>query len=516
MFCRSLLLGLLVSISPAFAQAPNIQKGVELLEQERYAEALPLFEQARRAQPGNASIENVLGIIKSKLGRLEEANGHYEKAIRLNPKLEAPHKNMGFNHLQLKQYPAAEEQLKVARDVDPKDPFVHYYLGLLYLAISRDKEAVEELKPAGSLLENDPDNALQMVKACVRLNRIDEALGLLGILEGRSALSVAQEYDLAGLLSAQKQYLQAADRLRRAVAADPKSWAHRYSLAVALLQGKRADEAISLLESLASERPQDANILVLLGSAYEAGGKAPQALEAYRKAARTDPQNPDRYLDYSRLLMDLDRFDQAAQFVQQGLKSVRDTYPLEVRLGAAQMAGARYVEARQAFQRAIEAHPEIALAYVGLAQAYLMEELDEDAAQLLAGARQKLPPEFPLEYYCGLALSRLNRNEEAAAVFEKAVSLNANVAEAHYELGKVYVRMNRVAAARAELERVLELAPLHANAHYQLSRIYMRLGEEDKARKMALEARQLIQTLREEGLKAQRKRLEAVQAPGNQ
>ena len=58
---------------------------------------------------------------------------------------------------------------------------------------------------------------------------------------------------------------------------------------------------------------------MFLGSAFEMQEKMPEALEAYRAAAVADPSNPDRTLDYTRLLMDMDRYDEAIQFIQSGM-----------------------------------------------------------------------------------------------------------------------------------------------------------------------------------------------------
>jgi Flp pilus assembly protein TadD len=67
------------------------RKGVELFQQSDYQGALREFEQALRAEPANAAIENALGLTDSKRNRIAEANGHYEKSIRLDPKSADPH-----------------------------------------------------------------------------------------------------------------------------------------------------------------------------------------------------------------------------------------------------------------------------------------------------------------------------------------------------------------------------------------------------------------------------------------
>ncbi len=116
-----------------FAQASNIQKGLELFQRGEYEAALRDFEQASMAQPGSPALENVIGLTDTKLGRLDEADLHYQAAIRLNPKLPAPHKNLGFNYLNTKRYDAAAKELEEALRLDSTDPFAHYYLGMVFL-----------------------------------------------------------------------------------------------------------------------------------------------------------------------------------------------------------------------------------------------------------------------------------------------------------------------------------------------------------------------------------------------
>ena len=118
-----------ITLAPLFlsfallGQTDSLQRGLELFRQEKYEEALQQFEEARRLQPNNASIDNFIGITETKLGRMDEANQDYEIAIRIDPKLAGPHTNLGFNYLSKKQYDLAEKQLRTALLLDSVDPF---------------------------------------------------------------------------------------------------------------------------------------------------------------------------------------------------------------------------------------------------------------------------------------------------------------------------------------------------------------------------------------------------------
>jgi tetratricopeptide (TPR) repeat protein len=332
-------------------------------------------------------------------------------------------------------------------------------------------------------------------------------LAFVDSLEQQAALTAKQEFDLATLLNSKGLYPDAVARLRRAAEMNPANWVNRYNLADALLEAGQNQEAVSLLESLAAELPRNGTVLSLLGSAYQNAGQPERALEQYRQAVAADPGNHDYYLDYARMLADLNRYDESEQFIESSLREFGDDYALTIRLGALQMMQGKLEEARQTFRKAVDANPEMALGHVALAQTYLRERRDADAAKELAETRSKLPPDANVEHYYGLALVRLERYEEALAPLHEAIRLNPGDPETYFMLGKADAALNRTAAARADFEQTIRLDPRNAGAHYQLSRIYAQLGDEAKAKEMAERTRQLIQSQREEGLKAQRARL---------
>jgi tetratricopeptide (TPR) repeat protein len=287
----------------------------------------------------------------------------------------------------------------------------------------------------------------------------------------------------------------------------------KYDLAVAYLNAGHPDKALQLLQPLAAEQPENASVLSSLGSAYEATDQLPQALEAYKSAVRDDPQNPDRYLDYTRLLMDLDRNDEAMNVVEQAIPTAQDAYALDIRLGVLCIKQGRFDEARTALNQAIQLHPEIVVGYVALAQSYMQQGSNDKALEPLLKARGTLPSDAALEYYVGLVSLCLGHYTDAEAALKNSARLRPEVVESHYQLGKLYFETNRLHDAQSEFERVIALAPGNSNAHYQLSKIYARLGDTQKAAEMATETKRLMQTQRKNALRLQKDRLSEFQPP---
>jgi tetratricopeptide (TPR) repeat protein len=239
--------------------------------------------------------------------------------------------------------------------------------------------------------------------------------------------------------------------------------------------------------------------------------KMPEALEAYRAAAVADPSNPDRTLDYTRLLMDMDRYDEAIQFIQSGTTETASSSPVKLRLGAVEMIKGDYAAARDAFNAALAENPELDAGYVGLAQTYARQGNDTEALGILEAARSKSPGRYLLEYYFGLLASRLGREDEAIVALERAAQLEPKSPDPSFELGKIYVSKQDWPGARKAFEHVVALNPQFVPAHYQLSKVYAHLGLIAESQREAQQTKNLVNTQRDEVLRKQRERAGSFQ-----
>ncbi len=494
--------------------------GELLWKMNKPGEALAEFQQELRLNPGYAEASAAEGSILVIEHQPDRAIPHLEKALALKPGLLLAHRELGKAFYQSHQYAKAEREFLSALKDDP-DGDVHYLLATVYKQLGNQAKAGAFFAEARRIksrrwetdskqltaAQSDPAAQFRTAEEDLRSGQTQQAIRLIETLEKQPGLSVAQEFELAELLNSKQLYPQVVARLRRIVQAEPERWANKYNLGVALLEAKQPVEAIRTLEEVSKQYPQNAAVLDLLGMAYESGEQPERALASYRKAVAVEPANHDYYLDYTRLLIELDRYSESERFLESGLQRLNGDYALTMRLGSLQMMQGKLEDARQTFQKAIHAQPSIALGYVALAQTYLRERRDPEALNLLAAARAKVTPDPMLDHYYGLTLVRLERYREAIAPLENAARMNPDEAETHYLLGKSYAALGHLEAARGEFEQTIRLNPQHAGAYYQLSRIYGRLGDAAKARTMAERVRELDQARRDDDAKAQRARL---------
>lgn len=92
---------------------PNMTAAWQLIEQGKYAEAIPLLENVVAADKENADAFNYLGYSNRQLGNYNAALAHYEAALALEPRHRGANEYLGELYLILGDVGKAEERLDV-------------------------------------------------------------------------------------------------------------------------------------------------------------------------------------------------------------------------------------------------------------------------------------------------------------------------------------------------------------------------------------------------------------------
>lgn len=108
----------------------------------------------------------------------------------------------------------------------------------------------------------------------------------------------------------------------------------------------------------------------------------------------------------------------------------------------------------------------------------------ERADQLLASK----PRDAQLRFLKGVALSELNRNAEATAVFQKLTEDYPELPEPYNNLAVLYAQQRQYDKARTALEMAIRTHPSYATAHENLGDIYARLASQAYDKALALDS----------------------------
>jgi tetratricopeptide (TPR) repeat protein len=206
-----------LAIAAAHAGALELL-GVVQLEQSRYAEAEPIFEQLVQGRPGEPSHWMNLGTARRGSGRHEQALAAYARAASLG-----------------------ESSANFC-----------YHVGLTHMQRS-DLESARALFARGlELAPDDADMRLHYAQVCYEATYHEEALAALAAWPTAAATPVDVAAGVGNLLMNLGQPQRAEALLRRAIAEHPTRLPDTLALVQLLERTNRVAEAAALLQSLAA------------------------------------------------------------------------------------------------------------------------------------------------------------------------------------------------------------------------------------------------------------------------
>jgi tetratricopeptide (TPR) repeat protein len=324
-------------------------------------------------------------------------------------------------------------------------------------------------------------------------------------------------------------YERAAATFRQASQRDPSKCEYALNLAQSLLFlateqilnweefEPRQKEAASVVNSVATQCMANQEPFLLRVRALVAG-RGPTAAELINRAVDLDPDDAMNWL----VLGYLDPASSRLTTTEGAGRWVAMSHALALKPDSAliqyetgknyQLVPHREMEARQAFERAIELSPRhfrayLALAYsadentdveplykrmVEIAPNFLegriaagsyyaaIEEIDKSKEQYLAAA--SVNPRYDIAYFrLGQLMLQADRPDDAEASFRKVEELNTVNAEARYYLGNILYGRKQYDAARLQYEEALKRRINYAEAEYGIGWVFRQKDQNDLA-----------------------------------
>lgn len=159
---------------------PNVHfvLGYLLWVQSQYEEAAQEFKAELANVPNHVQALAYLADANMKMNHPEVALPLIEKAIRIDPRKELPHLDLGILDADAGHRDAALRELKVAAKLSPNDVKVHYRLARLYHAMGRKDEANAEFHKTSSLTKAADDSVVSKLdNARARSRATEQAAG---------------------------------------------------------------------------------------------------------------------------------------------------------------------------------------------------------------------------------------------------------------------------------------------------------------------------------------------------
>ncbi|HEY6805596.1 MAG TPA: FG-GAP-like repeat-containing protein [Pyrinomonadaceae bacterium] len=153
-------------------------------------------------------------------------------------------------------------------------------------------------------------------------------------------------------------------------------------------------------------------------------------------------------------------------------------------LGVALLEQFKYKEGADAFRRALQLDPKLALARINLAIA-LYNLPDLPGAQREAQAATQIAPNAPQPYYIlGLIAKSQARQDDAVAPFQQVLKIDPNDVGANVNLGQIYSTQKKYPEAIALFKTAIAAEPYNATALYNLGTNLIRAGQREEGQKV--------------------------------
>ena len=367
--------------------------GIELKELGRKEEAAEVLERALtplreaiRISPGSATAHSNLGRALDALGKHADAVAEAGEAVRLQPDSAASHSNLGVSLVALGKRAEAIAAFREAIRLQPDLASAHAGLGNALAAQRQLDEAIAEFREAIRL---EPDEAGHHNNLGVYLNERREHAE--AVAECREAIRLDPMYGAAycnlGIgLRAQGKHAEAVAALREAIRLDPDSGISHSKLGVALgAQGKHA-EALAAHREAIRVAPNDAGCHNNFGVALASQGKRAEAIAEYREAVRLAPDNIEGHINLGIILTGTGQLDEAVAECREAIRLRPDDVRPYYNLGHARVAQRKPDEAVAAYREAIRVDPGFAEAHCNLGELLgSLGQFDEALAQMRQG-----------------------------------------------------------------------------------------------------------------------------------
>lgn len=193
-------------------------------------------------------------------GKTDEALGHYEQSVRLNPDYEVSRLNLAMALIKLGRGEDAKAQLRAALRIEPDSPASHAMLAHLLLSEGDVRQAAKHVAVAA---QSDP-------------RFVDRLIGIAEKAYGQG------DYESANLA------------LRAVVKLRPDWGEARRTYGVTLMKLGRFNEAISQLRRACEIDPSSADCFIALGLAYQRSGDRQHAESAFARAVEIGPADEVR------------------------------------------------------------------------------------------------------------------------------------------------------------------------------------------------------------------------------
>jgi len=439
-------------------------RGKLLMGQGKLREAVEVFREALRLNPGDVRTHYNLSLVYAGLDDHASEQEALTRALQLDPKFAKARERLGLRYMEDGKQADAEEQFRTALQVNPKFADAESDLGILYSHQGKLIDAEALFRKAQA---DDP----RCVQAFIGLGLLLTGQGRLeqARLEFQHASQISPEgvYTALGTTEGQLgNWKEAAEIFQKVVRLQPTSVDARLNLGIALANGYNLKGALEQFSEAERISPDSSAAHYNKGRVLYDLGRLREARSELETACNLNPDYPAAMYLLAETVRDLGDLQRSTELLQALVKLTPANPDAQSLLGENLLRVGRTDEALEHLRLAVEADPGDSRALYHLAQT--LKKVGNPQANQYLARFQELTRQRQISdrvQQLGIfALAAANARDWAEAVADSKEALQICgdcrfAALLHRNLGLIYCRKGDIQDGKRELEAALKLKP---------------------------------------------------------
>lgn len=354
--CSVMILALLCALlAPASARAQKVNDRIARLERaatligsNQLAEAEVLLNQVLKVAPAEATALNLLGAVRAKQGRLDEAEAFFQRAVRSDASMVGAHMNLAY----------------------------------LYLLKKEPEKTAAELREVLRLEPGNAEAAYRLAWLLLSQGRIDECISFVLKLKGSQQLSAPLLGVLGDAYSRKGNKAEALSAIKKALELRPNDAAYHFALGSAWLKHPPdLQEAEQSFRQFLKLQPDDARGQLLLGYVLLKEKQYAEARELLEKSIQKGAGTPEAFYYLGLIAQGQNEDERAIEFFLKAIQLAPSFAHVHIALGATYMKLKDYTRAQQALETGVKLNPDDSKAHYNLAMLYARMKNPERAQE---------------------------------------------------------------------------------------------------------------------------------------
>lgn len=401
-----------------------LQQAIRVHQSGQLPQARELYHAILAADPQNAGAHHFLGMLEHQAGNNPQtALEHFQTAVNLEP-------GQGFYWINfanlLKDLGRPEDSEAAylrAVELQPADPVPHYNLGHLYQLWGKWPQALAFYRKSVDLDSGFFPGWSKLAATHLRLNQVTEAEQA-----ARKSVELAPDqaagwFHLADCQGRGKDWEASRAALEKAIRLQPVFPEAHNNLGMACKELGLREEAVRCYQTALAQDPAMADPCVNLGRFAEDAGDLEQAFNWLTKALQVEPSNPQAHFAMGNFLVKMGREQEGASHLRQAVTLKPDFAEALNNLGNVLLSLKRHGEGLEAFQKAIATRPDYHEAYANLGNLHREAKYPDLAEEALLQSI-RLKPDFAAAHSnLGNAYFDQGKIDQAIQSYKKGIDL---------------------------------------------------------------------------------------------